>query len=261
MSGDWFALRDALAFQVECGAGDAILDAPIDRFEQQPQEPRASESRTERLAEPQQAARPAPPVPDTARIAAACATLDALRDAMSGFDGCALKKGAINFVFSDGNPAARLMVIGEAPGAEEDRLGKPFVGPSGKLLDRMLAAIGLDRASENPETAVYITNVIPWRPPANRDPSSDEVAMMRPFLMRHIELAAPEALLLLGNPSMKTVLETSAGITRMRGTWHDVLGVPAMPSFHPAALLRDPQKKAAAWADLLSLKAKLEGRT
>ncbi|HSF92301.1 MAG TPA: uracil-DNA glycosylase, partial [Paracoccaceae bacterium] len=123
-----------------------------------------------------------------------------------------------------------------------------------------VAAIGLTRMAENPEEAVYITNVIPWRPPQNRDPSADETAMMRPFLMRHIELAQPKAILLMGNAATRTVLETAAGITRMRGKWADVSGIPALPMLHPAALLRNPMSKKDAWADLLALRAKLDGK-
>ena len=151
------------------------------------------------------------------------------------------------------------MVIGEAPRRDEDRAGLPFVGRSGQLLDRMLAAIGLSRHAAEPERAAYITNVLPWRPPQNRDPSGDEVAMLLPFLFRHIELARPEVLLLLGAPAVRTVLSTEAGITRMRGRWHDWRGVPVMATFHPAALLRDPAKKREAWADLLLLRRRLDG--
>lgn len=256
---DWFALRDALAAQLEAGADEAILDAPQDRFAAPPPPPPEPEPKpVPGTAEVTPHAPLDAPVQDTAALAAACTSLEELRAVMEAFDGCDLKKGARSFVFCDGRPGAHLMIIGEAPGAEEDRQGKPFVGKSGQLLDRMLAAIGLSRAAPAPEASAYITNVIPWRPPGNRDPSSDEIAMMRPFLMRHIELAAPKALLLLGNPSMKTVLQTRDGITKRRGQWAEVNGVPALPSFHPAALLRDPLKKRFSWADLLTLKAELE---
>ncbi|MBB5514429.1 DNA polymerase [Rubricella aquisinus] len=254
---DWYALRAALQVQLDAGADEAILDAPVDRFTLP--EPERATPPSRAAAAPVSAPEPAPVSVDTAALARGCQTLDELRAVMAAFDGCALKKGARNFVFSDGRPGAGLMIIGEAPGAEEDRQGKPFVGPSGQLLDKMLAAIGLARDAEDAAQAAYITNVIPWRPPANRDPSTDEIAMMRPFLMRHIQLAQPRALLLLGNPSMKTVLQTKDGITRMRGTWAEVEGIPAIPSFHPAALLRDPTKKRFAWADLLALKKRLDG--
>jgi len=148
--------------------------------------------------------------------------------------------------------------VGEAPGREEDREGRPFVGRSGQLLDRMLAAIGLSRRAETPETAVYITNVIPWRPLENRTPSDDEISMLAPFARRHIELARPEALLLLGNAPTRALCETTTGITRMRGKWREVLGIPALPTFHPAYLLRQPQLKREAWRDLLALRARLD---
>lgn len=177
---------------------------------------------------------------------------------MAGFDGCALKKGARTTVFADGNPRARLMVIGEGPGREEDLTGLPFVGRSGRLLDLMLAAIGLSRKSPDAAAAAYITNVLPWRPPGNREPASDEVAMLAPFLFRHIELKAPEVILLLGSPATRTVLATGQGVARMRGKWAEWGGIPVMPTFHPAAVLRDPIKKREVWGDLLMLSERLE---
>ena len=174
-------------------------------------------------------------------------------------EGIGLREGARSTVFADGNPAARLMVIGEAPGRDEDRAGLPFVGRSGQLLDRMLAAIGLSRHAAEPERAAYITNVLPWRPPQNRDPSADEAALLLPFLFRHIALKAPEAILLLGSPAVRAVLATESGITRMRGRWHAWRGIPVIATFHPAALLRDPTKKREAWADLLLLSQRLGG--
>jgi uracil-DNA glycosylase len=167
-----------------------------------------------------------------------------------------MKKGARNFVFADGNPAARVMVIGEAPGRDEDLEGKPFVGRAGQLLDRMLSAIGLARTAHHRDEAVYITNVLPWRPPSNRDPEPGEIAMMLPFLRRHVELAAPDLLVLMGNISCAAVLGTR-GILRLRGNWTTGFGLPALPMTHPAYLLRNPAAKREAWADLLSLKARL----
>jgi DNA polymerase len=169
-----------------------------------------------------------------------------------------LKKGAKNLVFSDGNPAARVMMVGEAPGRNEDIAGKPFVGEAGQLLDRMLAAIGLDRRSPDAEQAVYITNVLPWRPPENRDPSPEEIAMFKPFLAKHIELAAPEVLVIVGNISCQALLG-QRGITKLRGHWKTVQGLPALPMFHPAYLLRNPASKRESWHDLLMLKARLKG--
>jgi len=190
--------------------------------------------------------------------ASGAATLEALAAAQEAFAHCELKRGARNFVFADGNPLARVMVIGEGPGAEEDRQGKPFVGRSGQLLDRMFAAIGLSRGAPDAEAALYITNVVPWRPPQNRDPEAEELAMMRPFVERHIELAAPELIVLMGNPACASLLGRR-GITRLRGKWHGFMDVPVMPMFHPSFLLRRPENKRAAWADLLTVKARLEG--
>ena len=248
----------ALLWQIEMGADEAVLETPVDRFA------------APTAATAQAATQPLPPdtaataVPPTAparqeatALAAAARDLEALRTAMAGFEGCALKKGARNLVFADGVPGARVMIVGEAPGRDEDIQGKPFVGRSGQLLDRMFAAIGLSRAAEDPAQALYITNTLPWRPPQNRDPSTDEMAMMFPFLARHIELAAPQLLVTMGNPATKLLLDTATGITRMRGRWAAFEGIPVLPMFHPAALLRDPLKKRDSWADLLSIKARL----
>jgi DNA polymerase len=246
----------ALAWQLELGADEAVGELPVDRFERAPPASRTRAPAMPPVAEP---VAPEPVVRGSAEIAAACADLAALRAALEGFEGCTLRIGARQAVFADGNPRARVMVIGEAPGREEDRAGLPFVGRSGQLLDRMLAAIGLSRRSEDPASAAYITNTLPWRPPGNREPSSDEIAMMLPFLHRHIELKAPEALLLVGAAAVRTLMQTGEGITRMRGRWLDWRGVPAIATFHPAALLRDGAKKREAWADLLTLRARLDG--
>jgi DNA polymerase len=243
-------LLEALAWQIELGADEAIAEEPMSRFEAEQAKP----------VELKAAAPAAEPVNPASTIAAACADLDALRQAMAAFEGCALKKGARNTVFSDGNPAADLMIIGEAPGRDEDQQGLPFVGRSGQLLDRMMQAIGRDRKAETPDQAVYITNVLPWRPPQNRDPSSDEMSMMKAFLLRHIDLAKPKVLLTMGNAASKTLLDAATGITRLRGKWHEHSGVPVMPSFHPAALLRNPAQKKMAWMDLLAIRARLEDR-
>lgn len=251
-SSDIAAALDALAWQVELGADEAIGDVPIDRL--------AVVARAEPKAAPETApveVADVQPASVTQALAAQAGTLEALRAAMAGFDGCALKMGARNTVFADGNPAARVMIVGEAPGRDEDFEGRPFVGRSGQLLDRMLAAIGLARDAQDADQAVYITNVLPWRPPQNRDPASDEIAMMTPFLHRHIALAAPEVLVTMGNAATKTLLETATGITRMRGIWAAFNGIPVMPMLHPAALLRNPVQKRDAWADLLEIKARL----
>jgi DNA polymerase len=196
---------------------------------------------------------------DTTPLANACASLEELRAALETFEGCELKRGAKSMVFCDGNPKARVMIIGEAPGREEDRMGQPFIGDAGQMLDKMFAAIGLSRHDEQPASALYITNVLPWRTPQNRDPLAEEIALMKPFLLRHIALAAPDFIVTMGNPSTKTLFETTIGITKLRGQWGEVQGIPALPMLHPAYLLRSPENKRLAWADLLSLKAKLEG--
>jgi DNA polymerase len=201
----------------------------------------------------------AEPARRAAEIAAGCATLDALRAALAAFDGCALKLGARNCVFADGNPAARVMIVGEAPGRDEDEQGKPFVGRSGQLLDRMLACVGLDRRAADAGAAVYITNTAPWRPTDNRTPSADEMATLAPFLMRHIQLADPAFLVLMGGAAAKLLLDTPEGILRLRGRWARAAGRPALPMLHPAYLLRNPAAKRLAWRDLLALRAALDG--
>ncbi|MBK0400354.1 uracil-DNA glycosylase [Limibaculum sp. M0105] len=281
------SLAAALAWQIELGADEAILDAPQDRFataqgaagaSQAPAAlPAAPPSTSNRRAEarpPEQSkagARPAPsasaPIDgadaeaDATAIAATANTLEELAEVMRRFEGSDLRLGAKNLVFSDGTPGARVMVIGEAPGAEEDRVGRPFVGRAGQLLDRMLGAIGLARTAPDPGEAAYITNVLPWRPPGNRTPSSAEAALFMPFLMRHIELAAPDFILALGNTPVQALLATTTGITRMRGRWrrHEASGCLVLPSFHPAYLLRSPERKREAWRDLLALRAALDG--
>ena len=194
----------------------------------------------------------------TAReLAAAATTLDELKDAIARFEGLSLKATATNLVFADGNPGARLMLIGEAPGAEEDRRGLPFVGASGQLLDRMLAAIGHDR------TNCYITNIVNWRPPGNRKPSPAEMTLCLPFIERHIALINPALIVLLGDTAAKTLTNRTEGITRLRGKWFtwpkpDGAGtIPVLPTFHPAFLLRSPSQKREAWMDLLTAKKKL----
>lgn len=192
-----------------------------------------------------------------AHVAAGCATLAELRAALESFDGLALKQSAASTVFADGNPEAPVMCIGEAPGQDEDRQGLPFVGPSGKLLDRMLASIGLDRSG------AYITNVLPWRPPANRKPTAEEVAVCLPFLSRHIELVDPQVLVLFGGAAASALLARHEGINRLRGRWFEYSSpglprpIPALATFHPAYLLRTPEAKRGAWHDLLMVKRRL----
>ncbi|MEL6477951.1 MAG: uracil-DNA glycosylase [Pseudomonadota bacterium] len=258
-------LAAALAWQIELGADEAIAEAPQDRFEESrpnsaPAKPPAP---TAQKAAPPAAARQATPeaaFPSAAALAGRATTLEDLSRALAEWQGSDLRKGARNCVFADGRPGAPVMVIGEAPGADEDRLGKPFVGRAGQLLDRMLGAIGLSRDAEDLAKAVYITNILPWRPPGNRTPSEQETAAFLPFVERHIALAGPKVLLTIGNTPTKTLLATTQGIRRMRGNWqtHGASGLPLLPSFHPAYLLRQPAEKAQAWRDLLALQARLE---
>ncbi|MBT3553804.1 MAG: uracil-DNA glycosylase [Rhodospirillaceae bacterium] len=264
-------LRESLAWHLEAGVDECIGEAPVDRFAESAKAisaPVISEAKTA----PRAAPKPAPaqrrqkPGASASEIAVenACAlagnanSIEELRAAVDRFEDCALRKTATNTVFADGNPKARIMFVGEAPGADEDRQGVPFVGVSGQLLDLMLASIGLDRAQ------FYITNIVFWRPPGNRNPSSNEIAACLPFVERHIELVDPDILVPLGGPAAKTLLARSEGITRMRGKWFAYsspkLAAPidAMPFFHPAYLLRSPAYKREAWRDLLAIKAKLE---
>ena len=186
-----------------------------------------------------------------------CLTLEDLRTYMLNFNGCDLKKTATQLVFSDGNPKSQVMIIGEAPGAEEDRKGKPFCGASGQLLDKMLNSINLDR------NKVYITNVIPWRPPGNRTPNENEISLMKPFLTRHIELVSPKLLVAVGGSAAKAILNIDGGILRHRGTWKEIilrdgLEIPIIATLHPAYLLRAPNQKKLAWEDLKLIRSKLE---
>ena len=269
-------LAAQLAWQVAAGADEAISEAPVDRYKASaappPEKPPATPVATPDVAKPP-AARPATPRPapkvtpavlpatpaaaSARELAGAAKSLEELVEALAAFDGCALKKTATNLVFGDGNPAARVMFVGEAPGADEDRAGKPFVGVSGQLLDRMVSWIGLDRAR------FYITNIVFWRPPGNRTPTSDEVAACMPFVARHIELVAPAILVPVGGPATEALLHRGEGISKSHGRWYDyqtpglAAPIPAMPIFHPAFLLRAPAQKRAAWRDLLSLEQKM----
>jgi DNA polymerase len=259
----------ALTWQIEAGADEAIADEPVDRLaapppraETAPAPPPARSSNRptasgERPFQP--ASAPAltstQAALDSARdLARAAQSVEELRAALGRFEGCGLKHTAMNLVFADGNPKASLMIIGEGPGAEEDRRGLPFVGPSGQLLDRMLACIGLDRS------AVYISNVLFWRPPGNRTPQDTEIAACLPFVERHIELVDPQFLLLLGGKSAKTLLGRSEGILRLRGHWthYQHVGlprpIPTLATLHPAYLLRQPGQKRLAWRDFLALR-------
>lgn len=280
------AQRDALALlklYIEWGVDEAIEPTPQSRLGTTArglaETPRSAAVAPARPEPPRQlaeapAARPAyTPAPAAAparalgpvdqaavtsarEAASAAPDLAALRAALERFDGIALRRTATNLVFADGNPAARVMLVGEAPGADEDRLGLPFVGVSGQLLDRMMAAIGLDR------TTFYITNVCFWRPPGNRKPTDAELAAQKPFVERHIELVAPQILVLVGAASAQGLLQTTEGITRLRGRWFEyrtpglAAPIPTLPIFHPAYLLRQPAQKRETWRDLLKLKSR-----
>ena len=266
----------ALSWLVDAGADEAIVEVPVDRFVARPAVPaRDTPSAPAKPTSP----KPAPTRPEGPRplaqitpanvaplatdgfssaleISARCNSLTDLKSALEAFDGSQLKNLAKNTVFADGNPASGVMFIGEAPGKDEDAAGLPFVGRAGKLLDRMLAAINLDR------TSAYIVNVMPWRPPDNRNPDPGEVAMCIPFLRRHIELAQPRVLILLGAVAARHVLGLNDGIMKIRGRWLEYrIGdamIPVMPTLHPAYLLRQPAHKKLAWRDLQAVADKLD---
>jgi uracil-DNA glycosylase len=265
---------DLLRWYVEMGADEAIGEVARDRLV--PAEPVPVARPASPLAPAQIVPRPAAPAtrvvpPGTfaeslaeaaqsaRRLAANADSIEVLAALVAAFDDCPLKRTATKTVFIDGNPAAPVMFIGEAPGADEDRIGRPFVGRAGQLLDRMLAAIGLDRSM------VQITNVIYWRPPGNRKPTTAEIAACLPFVLRHIALANPRVLILCGGTAASALLPVSDGITRLRGRWFELAvpgldkPVPTLPMFHPAFLLRTPERKRETWRDLLALKARLDG--
>ncbi|WIM10019.1 uracil-DNA glycosylase [Enhydrobacter sp.] len=269
-----------LRWYIDQGVDEAIDEEQVDRFAVPPPAPAAPAAAAARASSTRPAA-PTPPrspvpspvtrapvpiespqlVEDARALAESCNTLAELEAAVRAFEGCALKRTAKNTVFADGTPGAPVMIVGEAPGGDEDRLGKPFVGVSGQLMDRMMAAIGLTR-----DGGFYITNILFWRPPGNRTPTVAEQAMCLAFTRRHIELARPKVLILAGGTSVKAVLDTTEGITRMRGKWvsyrlGDGTELPTMPTFHPAYLLRTPASKRLSWLDLLAVDKKLKELT
>lgn len=264
---DFHTARALLEWQIEFGVSETMSDAPVNRFELAPPAPKAKpqakvQSPNAQAPSSPNAQAPSSPKPvavDAAviatQIAQSAQTLEELRAGMAEFEHCELKRGARNLVFGEGTLQAPVMIIGEAPGREEDRSARPFVGPAGALLDKMLAAIDLNRTE-----TVYVSNVLPWRPPQNRDPRPEEIAMMLPFLQRQIELVQPKALVLMGNIACDAMLG-KRGISRLRGNWGTAVNLPILPMYHPAFLLREPGKKREAWADLLSLKAKLRELT
>src|SRR3954452_4057876 len=262
-------VRQLLAFYLEAGVDCALAEEPVDRLSE-PDAPAAPVPVRETAPPPPLRETPAatPAVPRSeivpppeaaiaiAREAARTApTLEELRALLENFDGCALKNTATRLVFADGNPKARIMFVGEAPGRDEDIEGLPFVGRSGKLLDRMISAIGLDRRK------AYIANIVPWRPPGNRTPTPQESAICLPFTLRQIELVDPDVLVCLGNPSSQTLLATKEGTTKSRGRWFPFhtgrRDIRAMPTYHPAFLLCSPLQKRLAWRDFLAIKKEL----
>ena len=262
-------VQQLLAFYLEAGVDWALTDEPVNRLADPEAAPAPPKAEPREAAVPRtltQAPVPAPRADavlapevaiSSAREAARTApTLEALRALLENFDGCALKHTATRLVFADGNPQARVMFVGEAPGRDEDIEGLPFVGRSGKLLDRMIAAIGLDRSK------AYIANVIPWRPPGNRTPTPQETQICLPFIQRQIELVNPDVLVTLGNPSTQTLLQTREGIMRTRGKWFDydtgTRTIRAIATFHPAYLLRSPSYKRMSWQDLRAIAKALE---
>jgi uracil-DNA glycosylase family 4 len=261
-----------LRFYADAGVEDCSLEEPQDRYALSAARPApapvAVPARTSPVAAVQPAAPPPAraPVPlesprlvEDARAAAASAnTLAELEAAIRAFEGCTLKRLAKNTVFADGIAGAPVMIVGEAPGEDEDRLGKPFVGVSGQLMDRMFASIGMSR-----ERDLYITNILPWRPPGNRTPSAGDSAICVAFARRHVELARPKILVLAGGVAAKNMLDTEQGITRLRGKWFDYTlpdgtRIPTMPLYHPAYLLRTPAGKRQAWMDLIAVAKRLE---
>ena len=252
---DYHTARALLDWQIELGATEAILDAPVNRFELTDKAPSKEPAKAQKQTH-------APRVEEVDRVAfaemaaAGAQDLAALKQVMAQFEHCQLKRGARQMVFADGNPDAKIMIVGEGPGRDEDMEGRPFVGRAGQLLDRMFAAIGLSRSSDDADASIYITNVVPWRPPQNRDPSPIEIDMMLPFLRRHIALAKPEIIVAMGNISCQALFR-KRGVTKLRGQWATGCGVDVMPMFHPAYLLRNPLAKREAWQDLQAVQERI----
>lgn len=266
--------RELLRWYIDAGVDETISEHPVDRFQAKDAPAPAPSPSSSSLgpassnkglsdAAPVSAPVSSPgstngEIATAVHLARAAGTVNELRLALEAFDGCALKKTATNLVFTDGNPEARILFIGEGPGAEEDRQGLPFVGPSGKLLDAMLASVGLDR------TAVLISNIVFWRPPGNRTPTPQETAVCMPFVERLIELVDPKILVALGGPAAKSLLAQTEGVGRLRGKWFSystpglARPIEATALYHPAYLLRSPGQKRVTWMDWLDIKRKLE---
>lgn len=254
------SLLSLLAWQVEMGADEAIGDHPCDRFAEcaAAEEARADALKTRKQSPSVPAAQPAfDPIAEAQAAASAATDLDSLATAIEDFSHSLLKAGAKRLVFADGRPEARVMIIGEVPGPDEDRTGRPFSGKSGVLLDRMLAAIGLARDPVDAERAVYVVNALPWYCTAKQGPPAMELAMHRPFLARHVALAAPEVLVVMGNAGALAVVERKLG----RGQWLEAMGRPVLTTLSPSYLMQNPAAKRHAWEDLLSLASMLEEKT
>lgn len=263
--------KAALQWYVDNGLDEVLADQPVDHTAM-PERPAAEEqivsaakaapmgmaAVTTELSGSHEAAA------QSRKIAESCSTLAELKQAIEDFEGLSVKKTATQIVFADGNSESKIMLIGEAPGADEDKQGKPFVGVSGQLLDKILACINLARAPEEKRQGVYISNILNWRPPGNRTPTETEIQIALPFIEKHIALVQPKVLILCGAVSGKGLLRTNESISKMRGRFHDykIMGteeiIPAMATYHPSYLLRTPSQKRAAWADMLMLQAKLE---
>jgi DNA polymerase len=254
--------RGHLRWLLDMGADEIVGETPVDRFaasaKPKPALPSTETPQLDLRALPSKAASSDQAIGDARAVAAACRGLADIEAALKRFDACPLKRTATNLVFADGNPQARVMFIGEAPGRDEDEQGKPFVGRSGQFLDRMLAAIGLSRHSLDRETSAFITNIIYWRPPGNRKPTDAETLMCLPFVLKTIELAKPDFIVCLGATPTQRLLETTEGILKLRGTWRDFRGIPMLATLHPAYLLRQPAQKRLAWRDFLSLRRRLD---
>ena len=255
---DWHNARALLEWQVDLGATEAIQEQPVDRFALDPAPVKAPKIMPS-VAKPPAA--PQVPAIDSVAVARGLAeqsqTLEELAAAIGGFELCDLRKGARNLVFGEGQTGCDVMIIGDVPGREDDLQGKPFLGPSGQLLDKMLGAIGLSRPSAAKPSHVYLAPFLPWRPPQSRRPSPSEIAMMAPFMRRHIALAAPKTLVLMGGIACDALLGKS-NLTDLRGQWFEFEGIPLLPMLSPDYLLRMPSAKKLAWKDLLALKKRLE---
>lgn len=251
---DYHTAYALLEWQVELGVTEAMMDAPADRYETPAVAPKIKPAPV--AAAPLAIVQDVDGVAVAKKCAKAATDLAGLEAAIRGFEHCELKRGARGLVLADGNPAARVMIIGEPPDRDEDRAGKPFVGAAGNLLDNMLAAIDMGRDVALSKDAVYLSTVVPWRLPQNSTPRPEDLLMMRPFLDRHIEIVAPDVIVLMGNICCRALL--GKGVNRARGQWHEMFAKPVLAMAHPAQLLRQPAGKREAWADLLMLKAKLE---